>query len=132
MMITKGEEFTFTVEELTFSATEQQDQDWLRSISGILDRACTQNVFGEDWPRDFEELSYWPLQYLENDRKIRGIGGVVTSGERMVKISCLVFAKQMTLEESVILGNRPLLISKTSMAKIGIILDMVRNRIRVE
>ena len=54
------------------------------------------------------------------------------SSERMVKISCLVFAKQMALEASVIPGNKPLLISKPSMAKIGIVLDTARNRIRVE
>ena len=56
----------------------------------------------------------------------------MTSSERMVKISCLVFAKQMKLEATVILGNTPLLISKPSMAKLGIVLDTARNRIRVE
>ena len=41
MIINEGEEFTFTAEELMFSATEKQDQDWLQSISRILDTACT-------------------------------------------------------------------------------------------
>ena len=57
-------------------------------------------MVGEDWLRDFEEFSHWPLQYLENDRKFKGIGGVVNSSERMVRISCLVFATQMTLEQA--------------------------------
>ena len=104
----------------------------MQSISGILDKACTQTVVGEDWLRDFEEFIHWPLQYLKNDTKFKGIGGVVTSSERMVRRSCLVFVKQMTLEASLIPGNTPLLISKTSMAKLGIVLDTARNRVRVQ
>ena len=87
---------------------------------------------GKGWLRDFEEFSHWPLQYLENDRKFKGIGEVATSSERMVKISCLVFAKQMTLEATVFPGNTPLLVSKLSMAKLGIVLDIARDRIHVE
>ena len=41
MMINESEDFTSTLEELTFCATEQQDQDYLQSISRILDTACT-------------------------------------------------------------------------------------------
>ena len=47
MMIKEGEDFTCTVGELTFSATEEQEQDWLQSIYGILDTACTRTVVGE-------------------------------------------------------------------------------------
>ena len=50
----------------------------------------------------------------------------------MVRISCLVFAKQMTLEASVIQGSTPLPISKPSMAKLGIVLETARNRVRAE
>ena len=50
----------------------------------------------------------------------------------MVRVSCLVYAMQMTLEARVIPLNTPLLISKPSMAKLGIVLGTASNRIRVE
>ena len=128
-MLAGEEEITFAVEEV-FSVREEAV--WVESVSGILDTACTRTVVGQEWLEEFITVTDRPLEYVESDRRFRGIGGVITTSNRMVKIKCLVFGKPMTLEANVIPGKTPLLISKASMAKLGIILDTRRNRIQIE
>ena len=101
----------------------------------ILDSGCTNTVCGEEWMslfiQNLSEQDREKMVISPSDQKFTfGDGRSVTS-RRQVTIPCWMGGRQGLLTTDVVENNIPLLLSRRSMKRAGMILDFARDSVRV-
>ena len=101
----------------------------------ILDSGCTNTVCGEDWLQNFiDNLSFDEREKMvisHSDQKFTfGDGRSITS-KKKVNIPCWLGGKRGTLTTDVVDNNIPLLLSRRSMKRIGMVLDFKNDIVRI-
>ena len=101
----------------------------------ILDSGCTNTVCGEEWLQNFiENLSFEDREKMvisQSDQKFTFGDGRSIRSKRKVNIPCWMGGKRGTLTTDVVDSNIPLLLSRRSMKRTGMILDFKNDTVRV-
>ena len=101
----------------------------------ILDSGCTNTVCGEEWLQNFiDNLSFDEREKMvisHSDQKFTfGDGRSITS-KKKVNIPCWLGGKRGTLTTDVVDNNIPLLLSRRSMKRTGMVLDFKNDIVRI-
>ena len=102
---------------------------------GVLDTGCSKTVVGETWLSAFEEtLSYKERQSMKSipseTNFVFGDGVEVTSA-RAVKIPVTIGTKAVKVQAEVIPNEIPLLLSRQTMVRGEVVIDVKRNTVDV-
>lgn len=137
----KGEEFLFTmVQNATEPDVENRflktdfNQDQLECIGkearkcAVLDSACSSTVCGTDWMQDYLAS----LGPEDRDKVVReegtrtfSLGGEVRlKSKSTFKIPAMIVGREVLIKTDVVNSKIPLLLSKSSMKKAGVKLDL--------
>ena len=113
-----------------FNADLQVSRLVMESLGmGVLDSACTQTVTGDIWLDAFiDTLSAQDrslVEYSTTNTKFKFGDGVEVTSTRKVKFPAFLGKKKVAIESCIVANEIPLLLSKQSMKKAGIVLDFV-------
>ena len=101
----------------------------------ILDSGCTNTVCGEEWLQNFiDNLSFEDREKMvisQSDQKFTFGDGRSIRSKRKVNIPCWLGGKRGTLTTDVVDSNIPLLLSRRSMKRTGMILDFKHDTVKV-
>ena len=102
---------------------------------GILDSGCSKTVCGEVWLSCYldilDDSDKQNIRY-ENSSSVFKFGdGVLFKALKSVIFPCIIANKKVNIRADIISCNIPLLLSKSSMKRAGMVLDMSNDTVRV-
>ena len=104
---------------------------------GILDSACTKTVAGEVWVNEFLPMlsEKEQVEVQRSARKSKSLfrfgDGIETKSLREISLPVYICGKQTTIQVEIVPHDIPLLISRPTMTKIGMILDTMSHTVTV-
>ena len=101
----------------------------------LLDSACTKTVCGETWLELYldtlQEADKALVQVSQSDTKFRFGDGVEVKSSKMVTIPALIGHQKILINTDVVSNDIPLLLSRSSMKRSGMVLDFVNDTVNV-
>ena len=101
----------------------------------LLDSACTKTVCGEPWMKVYLEIlgddEMKLVETTHSDTKFRFGDGVEIKSLRCMKIPATIGDKRVMICTDVVASDIPLLLSRSSMKKSNMVLDFVKDTVKV-
>ena len=102
---------------------------------GILDSACTKTVTGETWLNCFidtlQDKDKALVEYASTDTKFKFGDGVEVTATKKVKFPAVIGSHKVMIESCIVKNEIPLLLSRGSMKKAGVVLNFGNDTARI-
>ena len=102
---------------------------------GILDSACTKTVTGETWLNCFidtlQDKDKSLVEYASTDTKFKFGDGVEVTATKKVKFPAVIGSHKVMIESCIVKNEIPLLLSRGSMKKAGVVLNFGNDTARI-
>ncbi|MEL6943457.1 MAG: hypothetical protein AAFO82_12375 [Bacteroidota bacterium] len=103
--------------------------------SAVIDSGCTSTVCGFGWLDDFlEKLSDYEYSNIKEEPSTVTFtfgDGVAVKSVKRITIPCVIGNLRGTITTDVVNTNIPLLLSKKSMKRAGMVLDFANDSLRI-
>ena len=122
---------------LSNSASERRMSNLVKEALGmaVLDTACSKTVVGETWLNEYEETlsseERKSVTSFPSDTSFVFGDGAEVIAERSVKIPVTIGSKSVDIRADVVSNEIPLLLSRQSMSRGEVIIDVKRNTANV-
>ena len=124
---------------LTGSTTEEQHALLKKTLGkGILDTACTKTVAGQTWIDEYLQLlSETERNTVEksatSSKTLYRFGdGIESRSKKVIRIPMNIYGKQITVEVDVVDNEIPLLISRPTMSRLGMVVDTRQHCVEID